>query len=74
MAVDYLVSLLCDEEISTESRLSSSRRLYMLPCPEPGTPGVGATKENVHKAESPTELVGQSLSHKQLEVLSILSH
>lgn len=42
-------------------------------CPEPEAPGVGAKKEDFHKIESPTEMVGQSLNHKQLEVLRIVS-
>lgn len=74
MTIYYPVSLLCLGEISTENRLSSSVQLTQFLYPEPEAPGVGAKKEDFHKTESPTELVGQSLNHKQLEVLRIVSH
>lgn len=73
-AVYTLVSLLCDEEISPGSTVSSSLGLYMFPFPEPEALGVGATKADCHKTESPTELVGQSLNHKHLELLRLLSY
>lgn len=66
--------LLCDEEISPGSTVSSSLGLYMFPFPEPEALGVGATKADCHKTESPTELVGQSLNHKHLELLRLLSY
>lgn len=70
MTVYCLVSLLYFGKISTESRLLHSNYIHFL-CPEPEAPGVRAKKEDFPKTESPTELVGQSLNHKQLEVLRI---
>lgn len=73
MTIYYPVSLLCLGAISTENRLSSSLQLTHFRCPEPEAPGVEAKKEDFRKTESPTELVGQSLNHKQLGVLRIVS-
>lgn len=73
VTVYYLVPLLGGEISTRADCLLHSSSTHFL-CPEPEAPGSGAKKEDFHKTESPTELVGQSLNHKQLEVLRIVSH